>query len=74
MTEQKKSIEIKTMDDLEKEKPEDFKNGPVEIVKVKKKRTRSDPHVGCYSWPNCDLMPLGCRLATDDPEPYGFRD
>lgn len=34
----------------------------------------ADPHVACYSYPNCDLAPLGCYFETDDPEPYGHRD
>ena len=37
-----------------------------------------DPHLGCYSWPNCDEAQLGCVVACREmglePEPYGHRD
>ena len=34
-----------------------------------------DPHIGCFSWPNCDEDPNGCRLLMgDDVESYGYRD
>lgn len=33
-----------------------------------------DPHVTCYSYPNCDLVPNGCREFTRNPESYGHRD
>jgi hypothetical protein len=34
-----------------------------------------DPHLGCYSYPNCDEDPLGCRhVMGDDVEQYGHRD
>tara|TARA_S200002703_G_scaffold140565_1_gene131878 strand:- start:1748 stop:2029 length:282 start_codon:yes stop_codon:yes gene_type:complete len=32
-------------------------------------------HLGCYSYPNCDIAPNGCRVARGaDVEPYGHRD
>jgi len=36
---------------------------------------RVDEHLGCPSWPNCDLAPLGCRLEMGtDVEWYGYKD
>lgn len=35
----------------------------------------TDPHSGCYSYPNCDEAPLGCCVEHGlDAEPYGHRD
>jgi len=32
-------------------------------------------HIGCYSYPMCDIAPLGCMLEMGaDVEPYGHRD
>lgn len=34
-----------------------------------------DPHIICFSWPNCDEAPLGCVVKNGfDAEPYGHRD
>jgi hypothetical protein len=34
-----------------------------------------DEHVGCYSYPNCDIDSNGCCVANGaDAEPYGHRD
>ena len=34
-----------------------------------------DPHLGCYSYPNCDEAPTGCRVIMGkDVEPIGYRD
>ena len=33
-----------------------------------------DEHLGCYSYPNCDIDPLGCTVDDDDYEEYGHRD
>ena len=34
-----------------------------------------DRHIGCYSYPNCDIDPNGCCiLMGDDAEQYGHRD
>ncbi len=34
-----------------------------------------DPHLSCYSYPNCDLAPTGCRVEMgDDVEEFGFKD
>jgi len=36
---------------------------------------RVDEHLGCPSWPNCDLAPLGCSLEMGkDVEWYGHKD
>ena len=37
--------------------------------------TDYDPHIGCYSYPNCDIDPNGCCVEHGmDAEPYGHRD
>lgn len=34
-----------------------------------------DPHIVCYSYPNCDEAPMGCHhVMGDDVEAYGHRD
>ena len=34
-----------------------------------------DPHIVCFSWPNCDESPLGCVVRNGlDAEPYGHKD
>ena len=34
-----------------------------------------DPHIACYSYPNCDEAPNGCKhVMGDDVETYGHRD
>lgn len=34
-----------------------------------------DPHIGCFSWPNCEDDPLGCYVVMGkDVETYGHRD
>lgn len=34
-----------------------------------------DPHLGCFSYPNCDIDPNGCCVLHGmDAEPYGHRD
>ena len=42
----------------------------------KKQREYVDEHLGCPSWPNCDLDSNGCCQANDadDVEWYGHRD
>ena len=37
------------------------------------RKMHGDKHVLCYSYPNCDLDPMGCRYQTDEPEQYGHR-
>ena len=33
-----------------------------------------DDHLGCYSYPHCELAPLGCRkVMGKDVEEYGHR-
>ena len=35
----------------------------------------ADPHVGCFSYPNCALAPTGCCLVMgDDVEEFGWKD
>jgi hypothetical protein len=42
---------------------------------MKSKNKTLDPHVGCYSYPNCNIDPNGCCLMMgDDVEEYGFKD
>lgn len=34
-----------------------------------------DEHLGCYSYPNCDIMSEGCCVLHGlNAEPYGHRD
>lgn len=34
-----------------------------------------DRHLGCFSYPNCDEAPMGCKVIMGkDVEPYGHRD
>ena len=34
-----------------------------------------EPHVACYSYPDCDMHPNGCRVVMGkDAEPIGWRD
>jgi hypothetical protein len=34
-----------------------------------------NPHVACYSYPDCDINPNGCRVENgNDAEPIGWRD
>jgi len=37
-------------------------------------RQPATSHLGCYTYPDCDLAPQGCFYATKNPEPYGYRD
>jgi hypothetical protein len=30
-------------------------------------------HLGCYSYPNCDVNPSGCLVKTNNPEQYGHK-
>jgi hypothetical protein len=33
-----------------------------------------DKHIGCPSWPNCDLAPGGCKIESgEDVEWYGWK-
>lgn len=47
-----------------------------DFIKYKVLRIRYvDPHIACYSYPNCDEAPMGCRVMHgEDAEPYGHRD
>lgn len=31
-------------------------------------------HLSCFSYPVCDLNPLGCLLLNNEPEEFGFKD
>ena len=32
-------------------------------------------HLGCFSYPNCDIDPLGCRrVMGSNVEPFGHKD
>ena len=34
-----------------------------------------DEHLGCFSYPNCDIDPLGCiRVMGSNVEPFGHKD
>ena len=48
----------------------------VRFIKYKVFRVKIvDKHLGCPSWPNCDLAPLGCMLEMGtDVEWYGYKD
>ena len=33
-----------------------------------------DEHICCYSYPNCDIDPLGCKIVMGkDVEPFGHK-
>ena len=37
--------------------------------------TEDDPHIACFSYPNCDEAPLGCiAVMGSDVETYGNKD
>ena len=41
----------------------------------KKKKEWIDPHLSCSSYPECDEMPIGCRVMMGkDVEMFGHRD
>ena len=54
----------------DKEKENIFKEIKDKIFKVKK----IDYHLGCYSYPNCDIDPNGCHYQRNEVETYGHRD
>ena len=33
-----------------------------------------DSHLACYSYPNCDLAPLGCVIRMGKDKAYGHKD
>ena len=34
-----------------------------------------EEHLGCFSYPNCDIDPLGCRrVMGKNVEPFGHKD
>ena len=44
------------------------------FTKDRKIKEKVDSHLGCFSYPNCDIDPLGCTVCNDDYEEYGHRD
>ena len=55
-------------------KPEPCRRLAVELVRLADQIDPPDKHLGCYSYPNCEDGPGGCRvLHGDDAEPYGHR-
>jgi len=48
-----------------------LKSGYRKDSKIKEKE---DSHLGCFSYPNCDIDPSGCTVYNDDYEEYGHRD
>jgi hypothetical protein len=55
---------------------EDKNNNQTSKTQTKKPRKKKFNHVGCFSYPICDLNPLGCFEQTplEEIEPYGHRD
>ena len=54
-------------------------NSKIHTVFLNKKDLRSylniDPHLACFSYPNCDEAPIGCCVVMGkDVEPIGHRD
>ena len=40
-----------------------------------KLKDKNVSHVGCFSYPNCDIDPNGCVVRNGDKaEQYGFKD
>ena len=54
----------------DKEKKDIFNEVKDKIFKSKK----MDYHIGCYSYPNCDIDPNGCHYQRGEAETYGHRD
>ena len=45
------------------------------MARKKKRAKRRDPHLSCFSYPNCDEGGPGCVLRDgDDADPIGYRD
>jgi hypothetical protein len=50
------------------------------LIKFSRKKVKlnedwdDDKHLSCYSYPNCDISPLGCDYRIDNPEEYGHKD
>jgi hypothetical protein len=64
-------LEHQSKNDMNKEKLKNvFDNFHEEIFDA----VRVDLHIACFSYPNCDIDPNGCRYQREDPEPYGHRD
>mgnify|MGYP001196039497 CR=1 FL=1 len=44
-------------------------------IEKRESDTEDDPHIACFSYPNCDEAPLGCiAVMGGDVEPYGNKD
>jgi len=44
---------------------------------IKETKEDIDEHLGCFSYPNCDLSPTGCYhtgLSYDEMDHFGYRD
>ena len=42
---------------------------------VPPEQDEDEEHLGCYSYPNCDIDPLGCRrVMGSNVEPFGHKD
>ena len=64
-------LEYQSKNDMNKEKLKNvFDNFHEKIFDA----VRVDLHIGCFSYPNCDIDPNGCGFQREDPEPYGHRD
>ena len=45
------------------------------LIKHLEETQEDDPHIACFSYPNCDEAPLGCiAVMGSDVEPYGNKD
>ena len=40
------------------------------FTKDSKIKEKVDSHLGCFSYPNCDIDPSGCTVYNDDYEEY----
>ena len=51
------------------------KNREEILTKHLEETQEDDPHIACFSYPNCDEAPLGCiAVMGSDVEPYGNKD
>ena len=63
-----------------------FKRTKEDLVKLKEswedharnhvppEQDEDEEHLGCYSYPNCDIDPLGCtKVMGKDVEPFGHK-
>ena len=67
------ALEYQSNHNMNKEKLKNvFDNFQGDIMNIQ----RVDLHIGCFSYPNCDIDPNGCgyQRHEDEVEPYGHRD